>query len=328
MVTLVGSCLSSSMQDCSAALLGPYCADPFGVPRYSATIWIDFLNGHLASSTRGKYAAAANALYHQAVLQSLYDPIRDQLDERALLKGKDLEFAIRWTANVDGWLSRGEVLFDQRKTIPYGSIDALGKAARKTLLPAWTSGDDTRVRGALDEFLQPFREAGAPQTYLRANVTTKDLMSWFFEVDHISLDYGLKFNNSELESLSPGTKGIVLLILYLGLDVNDTRPLIVDQPDENLDNESIYALLTPYFRTAKIRRQIIVITHNPNLVVNSDTEQVVIATGEKQESGFPLIHYTSGALENPAVRQQVCNILEGGNDAFIKRDRRYAIPRR
>ena len=66
MVTLVGSCLSSSMQDCSAALLGPYCADPFGVPRYSATIWIDFLNGHLASSTRGKYAAAANALYHQA----------------------------------------------------------------------------------------------------------------------------------------------------------------------------------------------------------------------------------------------------------------------
>lgn len=54
------------MQDCSAALLGPYCADSFGVPRYSATIWIDFLNGQLASSTRAKYAAAANALYHQA----------------------------------------------------------------------------------------------------------------------------------------------------------------------------------------------------------------------------------------------------------------------
>jgi hypothetical protein len=54
------------MQDCSAALLGPYCADSFGVPRYSATIWIDFLNGQLASSTRSKYAAAANALYHQA----------------------------------------------------------------------------------------------------------------------------------------------------------------------------------------------------------------------------------------------------------------------
>ena len=175
-------------------------------------------------------------------------------------------------------LSRGEVLFDQRKSFPYGSINALAKAARKVLMPAWASGDDKKVREALDGFLQPFRDGGLPQTYLRSNVTTKDLMSWFFEVDHITLDYGLKFNNSELESVSPGTKGMVLLILYLGLDVNDTRPLIVDQPDENLDNESIYALLTPYFRTAKIRCQIIVITHNPNLAVDSDTERVVIAT--------------------------------------------------
>jgi hypothetical protein len=66
MATLVGMGLSSSMRDCPAALLGPYCADSFGLPRYSATIWIDFLNGHLATSTRAKYAAAANELYLQA----------------------------------------------------------------------------------------------------------------------------------------------------------------------------------------------------------------------------------------------------------------------
>lgn len=73
MVTLVGCCPSSSMHDCSEALLGPYCADPFGVPRYSSTIWIDFLNGHLATSTRAKYAGAANALYRQA--ESMVPPI-------------------------------------------------------------------------------------------------------------------------------------------------------------------------------------------------------------------------------------------------------------
>lgn len=140
----------------------------------------------------------SNLAKEQTVLQSLYDPIRGQLEERALLKGKDLEFSIRWTANVDSWLSRGEALFDQRKTIPYGSIDALGKAARKSLLPAWTSGDAQRIRESLDGFLQPFRDA--QQLYLRTNVTMKDLMSWFFEVEHITLDYGLKFNNSELES--------------------------------------------------------------------------------------------------------------------------------
>ena len=108
-----------------------------------------------------------------------------------------------------------------------------------------------------------------------------------------------------------------MLILYLGMDIADTRPLIVDQPDENLDNESIYELLTTYFKTAKRRRQIILITHNPNLVVNADSEQVVAATAERRENGLPHITYQSGALENnmPAdqgIRQQVCRILEGG----------------
>lgn len=130
------------------------------------------------------------------------------------------------------------------------------------------------------------------------------------------------------ESLSPGTKGIVLLILYLGMDTNDTRPLIVDQPDENLDNESIYSLLTPYFRAAKVRRQVIVITHNPNLVVNSDSEQIIIATAKKQDNGLPVISYAAGALEDntaTGTRSQVCKILEGGDVAFRKRERRYAI---
>jgi hypothetical protein len=71
-----------------------------------------------------------------------------------------------------------------------------------------------------------------------------------------------------------------------------------------------------------------VITHNPNLVVNSDSEQVIIAQAEKRDNGLPSISYASGALENSATRQQVCNILEGGRDAFLKRDRRYALARR
>ena len=116
--------------------------------------------------------------------------------------------------------------------------------------------------------------------------------------------------------------------LYLGMDVADTRP-IVDQPDENLDNESIYELLTTYFKTAKRRRQIVLITHNPNLVVNADSEQVIVATAEQRQNGLPHITYQSGALDMPedqGIRQQVCRILEGGSDAFRKRERRHALP--
>ena len=128
----------------------------------------------------------------------------------------------------------------------------------------------------------------------------------------------------ELEKLSPGTKGIVLLILYLGIDIADTRPLIVDQPDENLDKESIYALLTAYFKAAKNRRQIVLITHNPNLVVNGDSEQIIVATAERRADGLPHIVYSTGALEDTredgtGIREQVCRILEGGTDALRKR---------
>jgi predicted ATPase len=122
----------------------------------------------------------------------------------------------------------------------------------------------------------------------------------------------------------------VLLILYLGMDVGDTRPLIVDQPDENLDNESIFQLLTTYFRTAKARRQILLITHNPNLVVNADSEQVVVARCERRANGLPYIRYGSGSLEDDrppdqGIKQQVCRILEGGRDAFRRRERRYDL---
>ena len=114
------------------------------------------------------------------------------------------------------------------------------------------------------------------------------------------------------------------------MGVADTRPLIVDQPDENLDNESIYKLLTTYFKGAKTRRQILLITHNPNLVVNANSEQVIVATASRRETGLP--HITTGqgpwknnTPENQGIRQQVCRILEGGSDAFLRRERRYAL---
>jgi hypothetical protein len=198
-------------------------------------------------------------------------------------------------------------------------------------LPAWSSGDAKKIGVAFQAFMEEFRKENLPwKCYVRAGVTLEDVLAWLYEVEHISVEYGLKFNGADLQSLSPGTKGIVLLILYLGMDTNDTRPLIVDQPDENLDNESIYTLLTPYFRQAKGRRQAIVITHNPNLVVNADSEQVIVATAEKQDNGLPLISYAAGAIEVNArggTRHKICNILEGGDVAFLKREKRYAIPR-
>jgi AAA domain, putative AbiEii toxin, Type IV TA system len=243
----------------------------------------------------------------------------------------DLEFSIRWETEIEKWLERGSTLFDQRKTIPYGTMHDLAKAAKTILLPAWTSGDPTKIATEHQKFLQEFKRPELkPRSYLRTGAKSEDLFQWLYEGDHIHLNYGLKYNGVELEKLSPGTKGIVLLILYLGMDTIDTRPLVVDQPDENLDSESIYELLTAYFKKAKARRQIILITHNPNLVVNADSEQVIVATCARRTDNLPHLSYESGSLENvtpdgKGIRQQVCRILEGGEDAFLKREKRYSL---
>jgi len=276
-----------------------------------------------------------NLKREQQTLEELYAPVGGRLrNESATKQEQDLEFSIRWEADLDKWLERGSVLFDQRKTIPYGTMQDLSSAARLILAPVWTSGDPEQIGPALEKFIEEFRKPEhKPRNYLRSDATSRDLLQWLYEIDHIRLTYGLKYNGVEMEKLSPGTKGIVLLILYLGMDIRDTRPLVVDQPDENLDNESIYKLLTSYFKTAKTRRQIILITHNPNLVVNGDSEQVIVASCDRRDNGLPHITYKSGSLENntpeeTGIRQQVCRILEGGADAFLKRERRYSLPER
>lgn len=268
-----------------------------------------------------------NLKSEQETLEELYGPITEKLkSESSFAQEQDLEFSIRWEVDLDTWHERGGGLFDQRRAIPYGTIEQLKVAAKDILVPAWSSGDPQKIRPAMQEFLVAFRNKDLPPSkYMRTGVAVQDVFEWLYETEHIRLSYGLKYNGTELEKLSPGTKGIVLLILYLGMDVADTRPLIVDQPDENLDNESIYELLTEYFKLAKVRRQIILITHNPNLVVNGDSEQVIVATCARRENGLPFIAYSSGALENIDIREQVCRILEGGSDAFLKREVRYAL---
>ena len=275
-----------------------------------------------------------NLEQERKILEELYKPVKRKL---APVPGKsehDLEFSIRWEVDLKGWLERGSNLFDKRTTLPYGNFQQLSAKAEEILVPAWSSGDPESIRAAHESFLAEFkRSENKPRDYLCEGVKPAEVLEWLYEVDHVRLAYGLKYNRVPLEKLSPGTKGIVLLILYLGMDTADSRPLIVDQPDENLDNESIYELLRTYFQNAKARRQIILISHNPNLVVNADSEQVLIATAKPRENGLPHISYQMGSLENSAedgsgIRQRACRILEGGDTAFLKRESRYAITRK
>lgn len=154
----------------------------------------------------------------------------------------------------------------------------------------------------------------------------KRFAKWLYSTDHISLQYSIDYDGVDIRKLSPGTRGIVLLLLYLALDEADDRPLIIDQPEENLDPKSVYEELVPLFRIAKAKRQVLLVTHNASLVVNTDADQVIVAQAGAHAPGqLPPIEYTSGGLEEAEIRRLVCDILEGGKEAFQERARRLRV---
>ena len=151
-----------------------------------------------------------------------------------------------------------------------------------------------------------------------------ELYDYLFAFDYIMPKYDLKVDQKDLSELSPGERGGLLLIFYLMLDRQDI-PLIVDQPEDNLDNKSVYEILVTFIKQAKKRRQIVLVTHNPNLAVVADAEQIVHVSIDKKESKHEF-DFFSGSIENPRINQAVVDILEGTLPAFDNRRLKYRRP--
>ena len=167
-----------------------------------------------------------------------------------------------------------------------------------------------------------------------------DLYRFLLE-DHLKLHFDIQYKNDHLLQMSPGKKGTVLLILFLELSSAE-YPIFIDQPEDNLDNRTIYDLLCKMIREKKQSRQIIIVSHNANLVVATDSENVIVANQLGQSSSkrtfASRFEYVNGPLElsfdNSAdpnlselqakgIKEHVCDILEGGIEAFHNRESRY-----
>lgn len=155
---------------------------------------------------------------------------------------------------------------------------------------------------------------------LRDKEKFNELLDYIFSLEYLNVQYELRLGEKPLESLSPGEKGLLLLVFYLLIDKDDS-PLIIDQPEENLDNDTITKVLVPCISEARKKRQIIMVTHNPNLAVVCDAEQVIYC--EIQKNNKNKVIYESGSLENPKINKRVTDILEGTMKAFRIRDDRY-----
>ncbi len=274
----------------------------------------------------------------ESVLSMLYAPVAARIEaaganskaggSRSLRK---LSFTVQRVVDLGKWVRAGEAILDLRRPGPFSAPGALMEASAPLKL-AWERGspiDVTRAMAAfreahLDDLVAhaPFTDpAGGEHRDWRQRFT-----AWLTATDHISVRYTVEYDGVDIRHLSPGTRGIVLLLLYLGFDDADDRPLIIDQPEENLDPKSVYDELVDLFSEARRKRQVILVTHNANLVVNTEADQIIVAEiGGSTGRGLPPISYRTGTLDTPETRDAVCDILEGGARAFRERARRLGL---
>lgn len=176
--------------------------------------------------------------------------------------------------------------------------------------------------------------------YKGGHVNTNVLME-LFTTNWYDIKYDLKYEKDPFEKMSPGKKAFVVLKLLLEFSEKQC-PILIDQPEDSLDNRAIYNELVKYIRTKKESRQIILVTHNSNVVVSADAENVIVANQQGDDvnnCGNNKFQYINGPLENTkpkdkdclvvlesqGIREHVCEIMEGGIEAFEKREQRYGL---
>lgn len=150
---------------------------------------------------------------------------------------------------------------------------------------------------------------------------TIDRLDLWFPEDSLEVQYCATDDERDfrpIEAGSPGQKTAALLAFLLSYG---EEPLILDQPEDDLDNHLIYDLIVTQLREVKRRRQVVVVTHNANIVVNGDAELVVALAARRGETQ----QECGGSLQEQPVRDTICEVMEGGREAFEDRYRRIAL---
>ena len=176
---------------------------------------------------------------------------------------------------------------------------------------------------------------------LKGGYTAIELAKEILATNFFEITYEIHYDTDTFKTMSEGKKAFVVLMLLLDFSNKDC-PILIDQPEDDLDNRAIYKDLVKYLTRKKKERQIILVTHNPNIVVGADSELIIVANQNGMET--PNINsckfqYISGSLENTkpfdsntksileskGVREHVCEILEGGSEAFENREKKYGF---
>lgn len=250
------------------------------------------------------------------IYQSIYAPVQDEITQ---LLG-DLEDDVQFQVEVfmkDANIAQTILSFiNQKYNGKYGhshnSLQEIDLSVKNT-----DFGNEDSVMSFVHDKAEVIKDDF--ETAKKRVSKRQEFYDFVFGLEYIGVNFKLKMGGRSLEELSPGERGIVLLIFYLALS-KESKPIIIDQPEDNLDNQSIYNKLVPCICKAKQKRQVIIVTHNPNIAVACDAEQIIYC---KKENGINQIHYESGAIEHSTICKHVVDVLEGTMPAFDLRRLKY-----
>ena len=282
-----------------------------------------------AYESRRKTAAEIFSLKQQLlfIYSTLYHPITQVLQKESSFV-EEYNIKVNASLAIRGFGDRFIAFINQKSRGTFA-----GSSEGREIIEQIISQHSVNTKEELIEFLNSIitalkvdkrqgynNEIRYPDEQLKRDMKIEDLYDFIFGLSYIDPQFKLQLGAKDLKELSPGERGAILLIFYLFLDI-DNKPLVIDQPEENLDNESIYHYLVHFIKKAKQKRQIILITHNPNLAVVCDAEQIIHMSIDKQN--LNRVSFASGAIENPEIAKRVINILEGTKPAFDNRRLKY-----
>lgn len=257
----------------------------------------------------------------------LFKPVQNLIQENSLIRE---EYKLQFQATLGG--SSDLVADNLFSLIKQNSGDFRGEDESYNTVRKIAEKYDFNKRVDILEFVTELhdkianaargssKEAVGISSILRKDKIASDVYDMLFGLSFLEPRYSLLFQDTQIEQLSPGQRGALLLIFYLLVD-KGRNPIVLDQPEENLDNETVVNLLAPVLSEAKKKRQIIMVTHNPNLAVFCDAEQIIYASFDRSNSSK--ITYVAGSIESPVTNSHVVNVLEGTMPAFNNRRIKY-----
>ncbi|MEO1168499.1 MAG: TrlF family AAA-like ATPase [Pseudomonadota bacterium] len=284
---------------------------------------ISYIENDLASKLAERYSAreqiSRSIFSAKQKVRGFYESLKSSVEERlATVRSEEFEVTIDASfVPSHEFPNQFLDLVNQSSAGPFRGTSQ-GATALETRMTETDWNDIESVLGFAHGIIDALRQEDVSKQVK----DIKKLYDLLFSFEYFDARYELRLGGKNLNQLSPGEKGLLLLIFYLHLDKEKT-PLIIDQPEDNLDNDSIFSVLAKCIRQAKKNRQVILVTHNPNLAVGADAEQILFVSLDKVADYK--FSYESGSIENPRINDVIVKILEGSRPAFVQRRLKYQI---